>query len=100
MVYEIVEMTCDPARREEYVEVIQRAMRAWSPSGYHGGKVYACIEDPARVIVLLEWDSVEAHKRHYGDPARDQFLAALAPYPTVPNVVRHYTGQELPAPGE
>lgn len=93
MVQEILVQTVDPARRAEYIEVFKRALKEWSPKGNHGGTIFTCVEDPARVITILEWDTVEAHTQHRGTEPWDRFRAALAPYRTAPVDVNHYTGE-------
>ena len=42
--------------------------------GYRGGKILTCVENPGRVILILEWDSVQAHRQHRG-PIYGQLLA-------------------------
>jgi heme-degrading monooxygenase HmoA len=33
--------------------------------------MFSGVEDPSRVIVIVEWDSVEAHAQHRGTPAHN-----------------------------
>ena len=61
MIYEIAIQTVDPARREEYIKVFSQTLKDANYAGSHGIKFFTSIEDPSRVVLILEWDSVEAH---------------------------------------
>ena len=95
MIYETVAFAVEPARRAEYVDVYRRALREADFPGYHGGKILSCVEDPARVMVVLEWDSVEAHASTRGTPAHTRFLAAIRPYWTAPAEQYHFLVEDL-----
>lgn len=97
MVHEMVIATVDPARRDEYVEVWKRAWDEAHFAGSHGGRILRCVEDPSRVVMLLNWDSVEAHKQHPGTDAHNRFRAQFASFQKEPSLVQHYTIEELPA---
>ncbi len=95
MVYEIVTQTIDPTRREEYLDVYRRAFRDAGFAGFRGGKVCPSLEDPARVVLIIEWDSVEAHKQHVGTPAHNRFREAIRDYQTAPSEIQHHAVQDL-----
>ena len=95
MVYEIVVQTVDPARRDEYVETFRRAFREVNFAGFRGGKICTSVEDPSRVVMVIEWDSVEAHAQHRGTPPHNRFREATAPYQTKPSDLQHYLVQDL-----
>ena len=95
MVYEIVVQTIDPTRRDEYVEGYRRAFREANMAGNHGGKICTSVEDPSRVVLVIEWDSVEAHQRHRGTPPHNRFREAISPYQTQPSDLQHYLVQDL-----
>ena len=48
------------------------------------------VEDPARVVVIIEWDSVEAHTRHRGTPPHTAFRERISAYQTAPTQGAHY----------
>ena len=52
-------------------------------SGSHGIKFFTSIEDPSRVILMIEWDSVEAHTQHRGTPVHNAMREATSKYQTV-----------------
>ena len=95
MIYEVVVQTVDPAQRDRHVETFKRAFQEWSPAGAHGGKILRCVEDPARVIVVIEWDSVEAHTSHRGTPAHNRFREASGAHQTAPSQLAHYLVEDL-----
>jgi quinol monooxygenase YgiN len=95
MVYEVVQATVDPARRDEYVGVFRKAFREANFAGAHEGKILRSIEDPSRVVVVIEWDDVEAHTRHRGTDAHNRFRAQLQPYQTGASQIGHYLIDEL-----
>lgn len=50
------------------------------------------IESPARFVLMVEWDSVQAHEDNFR--ATDRFAtwrAAIGPYFAAPPVVEHFT---------
>lgn len=67
-------------------------LRAADFDGRKGIQVLGCVEDPSRVMMLIEWDSVEAHAATRGTPAHDELKRNLATYLRAPTVVQHYAG--------
>lgn len=95
MVYEVVIQTVDPERRDEYVGVFRDALREANFAGAHGGKILRSIEDPARVIAIIEWDDVEAHTRHRGTPAHNRFRERFSGYQTAASQGAHFIVEDL-----
>jgi len=96
MIHELVLATVDPAKRDDYIEVWKAAWKEAAFEGSHGGKILRCVEDPARVAMLLNWDSVEAHRQHSGTDRHNSFRQKFAAFQTQPSLVQHYTIEELP----
>jgi quinol monooxygenase YgiN len=80
MIYEVVHITVDPAQRQEFIEVYKKAWNAAGFEGSHRGKIMIGIEDDSRVDVLIEWDSVAAHRQHRQTPKQNTFRATIDPY--------------------
>jgi heme-degrading monooxygenase HmoA len=60
--------------------------------GCRGLRMTRGVESPSRFVLLVEWDSVEAHERNFR--ATDRFArwrAAIGPHFAVPPQVEHYT---------
>jgi quinol monooxygenase YgiN len=97
MVNELVLATVDPAKRDEYIETWKRTWKEAGFEGAHGGKILRCVEDPSRVAMLINWDSVEAHERHRGTDRHNQFRSKFAPLQQQPSVIQHYTVEDIPS---
>lgn len=53
------------------------------------------VERPSRFVLLVEWDSVQAHLRNFRATDRwEQWRAAIGPYFAEPPLVEHYTDVE------
>lgn len=95
MVYEVVIQSIDPERRDEYIENYRKKWRELALDGWRSGKLLRCSENPGRVILVLEWDSVEAHRQHRG-PVMDQFMKeSVRPYQTALSDFDHYTVEDI-----
>jgi heme-degrading monooxygenase HmoA len=95
MVYEFVSCTVEPDKRDEYVE---RFKQAWLEAGFansHGVTALRCVEDPAKVALLIGWDSVEAHRAHRGTDYHNLFREKIAAGRTAPSDIVHYTIEKL-----
>jgi quinol monooxygenase YgiN len=64
-------------------------------AGSHSIKIFASIEDPSRVILIVEWDSVEAHTQHRGTPAHNRMREANTGYQTAKSDGAHYLLHEI-----
>jgi heme-degrading monooxygenase HmoA len=77
MVYEVRFQTVDPVRRDEYVALYTEALQPIKQAGARSVQVLCSEDDPARVLVLVEWESSEHHQRWRETPARAGFRAAV-----------------------
>ncbi|HZH84102.1 MAG TPA: antibiotic biosynthesis monooxygenase, partial [Phototrophicaceae bacterium] len=68
MIHEIVIQHVQPERRDEYIKAFGEFLRNASYTGSHGIRFFASIEDPGRVILMIDWDTVEAHTQIRGTP--------------------------------
>jgi len=94
VIYEAVYITVDPERREEFVRVYRQAWNEAGFEGSHNGKIMPCIEDASKVVVLIEWDDVAAHRQHRQTPKQNRFRAAIDPF-MKDWQVQHYELEEL-----
>jgi quinol monooxygenase YgiN len=95
MIYEIVLQTVDPAQRDAHVEVVKRAWREARFEGAYPAKILRSVEDPSRVVLVIPWDTVEAHTRHRGTPAHNRFREAVGQYQTASSQGGHYLVEDL-----
>ena len=77
MVYEVRFQTTDPERRAEYVRMYKQAIQEIKTAGCKGGLILCSEDDPASVLVPLEWNSKEHHLRWRGTPPHRRFRAAV-----------------------
>lgn len=90
MIHEIVIQQVVPEKRDEYIQVFGEFLKNADYAGAHGIKFFASIEDPGRVILMIEWDSVEAHTRHRGTPTHNAMREMTARYQTQKSDGAHF----------
>ena len=90
MIYEIVVQHVDPAKRDEYIQVFGDVLKNANYGGAHGIQIFTSIEDPSRVILMIEWDSVEAHTQHRGTPTHNAMREVAARYQTQKSDGAHF----------
>lgn len=81
-----------PGREEEFAKAYAGAKHLVAATeGCGTVRMTRGVESPSRFVLLIEWDSVEAHE--VGFRASDRFpawRAAIGPYFASPPVVEHY----------
>jgi quinol monooxygenase YgiN len=82
MIHEIVIQHVEPKKREEYIQVFADILKEADYAGAHGIQFFTSIEDPSRVILMIEWDSVEAHTQHRGTPTHNAMREVTSRYQT------------------
>jgi heme-degrading monooxygenase HmoA len=95
MIYEILTQYVQPEKRDEYIQVFGDILKKAKYAGSHGINFFTSIEDPSRVIVTIEWDSVEAHTRHRGTPTHNAMREATARYQTQKSDGGHFVLHEV-----
>lgn len=62
MVLEIADFTVLPGTEEEFADAVREGLRYVSDTpGYRSARLTRSVETPSRLVLLIEWDSVEAH---------------------------------------
>jgi quinol monooxygenase YgiN len=82
MIHEILIQHVAPEKRDEYIQVFGDFLKKADYAGAHGVKFFTSIEDPSRVILMIEWDSVEAHTQHRGTPTHNAMREMTSRYQT------------------
>ena len=90
MIQEIVIQHVAPEKRDEYIKVFGDILVKANYAGSHGIKFFTSIEDPSRVILMIEWDSVEAHTKHRGTPTHNAMREVTSKYQTVKSDGAHF----------
>ena len=91
MIQEIVIQHVQPEKRDEYIQVFGDILKKANYAGAHGINFFTSIEDPSRVILMIEWDNVEAHTQHRGTPVHNAMREATSKYQTVKSEGGHFT---------
>jgi heme-degrading monooxygenase HmoA len=96
LVTHVVIQTIDPEQRDEY---IQRYKEEWALAalpGCRSAKLLKAIENPSRVILIFEWDSVEAHRAANRTPAHDRLMAeTIDKYRAAPSDYAHFEAEDI-----
>jgi heme-degrading monooxygenase HmoA len=91
MVLEIGDIDVQPGREDEFVAAYRgvRDVLAGTP-GCHAVRLVRGIESPSRFVLLVEWDSVEAHEQNFRASDRfDTWRGAIGPFFAGPPRVEH-----------
>lgn len=95
MVHEIVIQQVAPEKREEYIRGFSDILKKANYAGAHAIKLFAAIEDPSRVVLIIEWDSVEAHTQHRGTPVHNAMREFASRYQTQKSDGAHFVLYEV-----
>jgi quinol monooxygenase YgiN len=94
MITEFATITIDPARAAEFEAAVAHAAPHFrAAEGCHGMALEHVIEDAARYLLVVHWDSVEHHMVKFRESEGFRAWRALAgPFFAAPPVVVHTTG--------
>lgn len=95
MVQEILIQQVQPEKRDEYMKVFGDFLKKANYAGSHGIKFFTSVEDPGRVILMIEWDSVEAHTQHRGTPTHNAMREVTSKYQTTKSDGGHFLLHEV-----
>jgi heme-degrading monooxygenase HmoA len=92
MVLEIAQFEITPGAEEAFAAAYAegRALLAQTP-GFRGARMTRGVESPSRFVLLVEWDSVEAHEVGFrGSDRFGAWRALIGPHFAAQPVVEHY----------
>jgi quinol monooxygenase YgiN len=95
MIHEIVIQHVQPEKRDEYIKVFGEILTKANYAGSHGIRFFTSIEDPGRVILMIDWDSVEAHTQIRGTPTYNAMREATSKYQTAKSDGGHFLLHEV-----
>ena len=93
MVLEVAQIEVVPGQEDAFVEAYRKAREVLvSTSGFRSVRVVRGVESPSRFLLLVEWDSVEAHEQHFrAVPERfTVWRGHIGPHFAAPPAVEHY----------
>ncbi|MDT4901773.1 MAG: hypothetical protein QOJ78_2703 [Pseudonocardiales bacterium] len=92
MVLEVADLAVNPGSEDEFIAAFQGVKDTLaSTPGCRSARMTRGIESPSRFVLMVEWDSVEAHEQNFR--ATDRFTAwraALGPHFAGPPRVEHF----------
>ena len=92
MVTEIAVLEIRPGAEDAFAEAYRQIRHEVAATeGCRTMRMTRGVESPSRFVLLVEWDSVEAHERNFR--ATDRFVrwrAAIGPHFARPPQVEHY----------
>ncbi len=94
MILELCDIEIDPSKAAEFEEAILRGVNTViaKARGFRGFKVNHSIENPARYLLLIYWDSLENHTVDFrGSDAFADWRAIVGPFFAKPPFVEHMT---------
>ena len=95
MIYEVIIQHVAPDKRDEYVKVFGEFLTKANYAGSHGIKFLTSIENPGRVILMVEWDTVEAHAKIRGTPMYNAMRELTSKYKTGESDAGHFIVHEV-----
>lgn len=93
MVLEVAIIEVTPGSEDDFAAAYAKAYPlVASTEGCRGVRMTRGVESPSRFVLLIEWDSVEAHLTNFRDSERfGQWRALIGPYFAAPPLVEHFT---------
>ena len=95
MVQEMIIQHVQPEKREEYIKVFGDFLVKANYPGSHGIRFYASVEDPGKVMLVVDRDDVEAHTRIRGTPAYNAMRELTGKYRRRKSDGGHFTLHEV-----
>lgn len=93
MVLELADIRTRPGAGDEFLAAYRtvRHVVAGTP-GCQAMRMTRCLESPDRFVLLVEWESVEAHEQNFrGTDRFTTWRAAIGPYFERPPHVEHFS---------
>src|SRR5262245_11833268 len=93
MVLEVALFEIVPGREDEFIAAYAKARPiVVSTPGCRSVRMTRGEESPSRFVLLVEWDSVQAHVDNFRATERfGQWRALIGPYFAAPPVVEHFS---------
>jgi heme-degrading monooxygenase HmoA len=93
MVLEVATIEVKPGDEDAFAAAYRQARaEVTGAAGCRSVRMTRGVESPSRFVLLVEWDSVEAHEANFRATERfTRWRAAIGPYFAGPPRVEHYT---------
>ena len=93
--YEVRFQSVPPERRSEYVKMYKQAIQEIKQAGCKGGLILCSEDDPASLMVLLEWESKDQHQRWRGTPPHTRFRSAVEGWQSKPSTGGYFLAETI-----
>ncbi|GAA2149787.1 antibiotic biosynthesis monooxygenase family protein [Glycomyces algeriensis] len=92
MVLEVAEIKVTPGQEDAFKEAYRSARELVKASpGLRTMRMTQGVESPGRFVLLIEWDSVEAHEQGFRETDRYvKWREAIGPFFAQPPLVEHF----------
>src|SRR5688572_25436751 len=93
MILEVALIDVSPGQEDQFAAAYQQAHPILAGTeGCRSVRMTRGVESPSRFVLLVEWDSVEAHEENFRNTERfTQWRTQIGPYFAQPPVVEHFT---------
>ncbi|WP_028927434.1 antibiotic biosynthesis monooxygenase family protein [Pseudonocardia acaciae] len=91
MILEIAELSIQPGREDDFAAAYRQARPLVAATeGFRSARMTRGIESPSTFVLIIEWDSVEAHLKGFRESERfTRWRELLGPYFAADPQVRH-----------
>lgn len=94
MILEVADIRIQPGRQAEFDEALLRALRTVMSraDGCRGWKINKGIETPERYVLMIFWETLEAHTEGFrGGSLFAEWRAIIGPFFAAPPTIEHFT---------
>lgn len=100
MVLEIADITILPNTDEEFAAAVREGIRYVADTpGFRTARLTRGIETPGRFVLLIEWDSLEAHTTGFRESENfERWRGHIGPFLDGQPHVEHFDDVALPGP--
>lgn len=100
MVIEVATIEVRVGDEEAFIDAYRKAREDLvTTPGLQSARMTRGVESPSKFVLLVEWDSVEAHEENFRGTERfTRWRAAIGPYFAAPPVVEHFGDVPAEAP--
>lgn len=82
MVYEVVDLEVNPGEEDAFASAFAEVLpELTGAAGCHSVRLIRGIESPSRFLIIVEWESVQAHVENFATTERaDRWRAGVGPF--------------------
>jgi len=97
MVLEIADFTVQPGTEDDFADAMREGIKFVSDTpGFHSVRLTRSVETPHRFVLLIEWDSIEAHTVGFRESENfTRWRALVGPYFDGTPRVEHFDDVQL-----